>query len=45
MLHQFLSLRRLCTSYLFSAVLLGAVLALIALLPTVASAQEGPQSK
>jgi hypothetical protein len=30
------------TSYLFSAALLGAILALIALLPTVTNAQAGP---
>jgi hypothetical protein len=41
-MREALKLKPLCTSYLFSAALLGAVLALMALLPTVANAQGGP---
>ena len=41
-MREALKLKPLCTSYLFNAALLGAVLALIALLPTVANAQAGP---
>jgi hypothetical protein len=39
-MREALKLKPLCTSYLFSAALLGAVLALIALLPTVANAKK-----
>ena len=41
-MREALKLNPLWTSYLFSAALLGAVLALIALLPTGANAQEAP---
>jgi hypothetical protein len=40
-----LKLKPLCTSYLFSAALLGAVLALIVLPPTVANARGGPKKQ
>jgi hypothetical protein len=44
-MREALKLKPLWTSYLFSTALVGAVLALIALLPDVANTQEGPPER